>query len=136
MILSLEKLRRDYKLYRKKDQEIAARIDILLSYSKFELKYQEPTLQETKIKFITAFLTSMEISERTIQRWKKDYKERGPDGLGKLKATGRPPVAIRPRIRRVITAYRKMFRWGSEAIQAHLKLDHSYEVSRHKIEKL
>jgi transposase InsO family protein len=135
MILSLEKLRRDYKLYRKKDQEIAARIDILLSYSKFELKYQGPTLQETKVKFITAFLTSMEISERTIQRWKKDYKERGPDGLGKLKATGRPPVAIRPRIRRVITAYRKMFRWGSEAIQAHLEIDLNYIVSRHKIEK-
>ncbi len=40
MISSLEKLRKDYKLYRKKDQKIAARIDILLSYSKFELKYQ------------------------------------------------------------------------------------------------
>jgi transposase InsO family protein len=135
MILSLEKLRNDYKLFRKKDQEIAARIDILLSYSKFELKYQGAILQETKVKFITAFLTSMEISDRTIQRWKKDYTERGPDGLGKLKATGRPPVAIRPRIRRVITAYRKMFRWGSEAIQAHLKIDLDYEVSRHKIEK-
>jgi len=135
MILSLEKLRTDYKAYRKKDQEIAARVDILLSYSKFELKYQGPQDQETKEKFIRAFLTSMEISQRTIQRWKKDYKERGPDGLGKLKATGRPPVAIRPRIRKVITAYRKMFRWGSEAIQAHLKFDHNYEVTRHKIEK-
>lgn len=135
MILNLEKLRRDYKLYRKKDHEIAARVDILLSYSKFELKYQGPQNQETKEKFIRAFLTSMEISERTIQRWKKDYKEKGPDGLGKLKATGRPPVAIRPRIRRVIIAYRKMYRWGSEAIQAHLKIDLNYEVSRHKIEK-
>ncbi len=135
MILSLEKLRRDYKFYRKKDQEIAARIDILLSYSKFELKYQGPQDQETKMKFIRAFLTSMGISDRTIQRWKKDYKERGPDGLGKLKAMGRPPVAIRQRIRRVITAYRKMYRWGSEAIQAHLKVDLNYEVSRHKIEK-
>ena len=135
MILNLEKLREDYKLYRKKDQEVAARIDILLSYSKFELKYQGPTLQETKVKFITAFLTSMEVSDRTIQRWKKVYKDRGPDGLGKLKATGRPPVAIRPRIKRVISAYRKMFSWGSEAIQAHLKIDHNYEVSRHKIEK-
>ena len=47
MILSLEQLRRDYKVYRKKDQEVAARIDILLSYSKFELKYQGPELQET-----------------------------------------------------------------------------------------
>jgi transposase len=135
MILSLEKLRRDYKNYRKKDQEIAARIDILLSFSKFELKYQGPQQQETKIKFIKAFLTSMEISERTIQRWKKDYTQRGPDGLGKLKATGRPPVAIRPRIRRVITAYRKMYRWGSEVIQAHLIKDLEYTVSRHKIEK-
>ena len=135
MILNLEKLRRDYKLYRKKDQEIAARIDILLSYSKFELKYQGPLNQETKKKYITAFLTSMEISDRTIQRWKKDYTERGPDGLGKLKATGRPPVAIRPRIKRVITAYRKMYRWGSEAIQAHLRIDLDYKVSRHKVEK-
>jgi transposase len=135
MILNLEKLRRDYKTYRKKDQEIAARIDILLSYSKFELKYQGPQDQETKLKFIRAFLASMEISERTIQRWKKDYSERGSESLGKLRATGRPPVAIRRRIRRVITAYRKMFRWGSEAIQAHLKLDHNYIISRHKIEK-
>lgn len=135
MILSLENLRRDFKLYRKKDHEIAARIDILLSYSKFELKYQGPLNQETKVKYITAFLTSMEISERTIQRWKKDYKERGPEGLGKLQATGRPPVAIRRRIRKVITAYRKMFRWGAEVIQAHLKRDHHYEVSEHKIEK-
>lgn len=100
MILSLEKLRRDYKLYRKKDQEIAARIDILLSYSKFELKCQGSQNQEVKVKFTRAFLTSMEISERTIQRWKKDYKER-----------------------------------GSEAIQAHLRIDLEYVVSRHKIEK-
>jgi transposase InsO family protein len=135
MILSLEKLRKDHKIYRKKDEEIAARIDILLSYSKFELKYSGPILQETKVKYITAFLTSMKISERTILRWKQDYRERGPDGLGKSKATGRPPVAIRPRIRRVIEGYRKMFRWGSEVIQAHLKYDHNYDVSKHKIEK-
>jgi len=77
----------------------------------------------------------MKISDRTIQSWKKNYQELGADGLGKLKATGRPPVAIRPRILRIITAYRKMFRWGSEVIQAHLKYDHNYEVSRHKIEK-
>ena len=135
MILNLEKLRKDYKLYRKKDQEIAGRIDILLSYSKFELKYDGPLQQETKIKYISAFLTSMSISERTIQRWKKNYKERGANGLEKLKVTGRPPVEIRRRIKRIITAYRKMYRWGSEVIQAHLRLDHLYKVSRHKIEK-
>ena len=39
MILSLEKLRKDYKLYRKKDLEIIARINILLEFSKLELRY-------------------------------------------------------------------------------------------------
>lgn len=135
MILSLEQLRKDYKLYRKKNLEITARINILLSYSKLELKYDGDINKESKQLHIGSLLESLEISDRTIQRWKKDYRERGPDGLGKLKATGRPPVAIRPRIRRVIEAYRKMFRWGSEVIQAHLKHDHRYEVSRHKIEK-
>lgn len=135
MILSLEKLRKDYKIYRKKDLEITARINILLEFSKVELKYDGINNQARKKIECAAFFESMEISERTIQRWKKDYQERGPDGLGKLKATGRPPVAIRPRIRRVIKAYRKMFRWGSEVIQAHLKYDHNYDVSRHKIEK-
>lgn len=135
MILNLEKLRKDYKAYRKKDKEIAARINILIEFSKIELKHGEDINQNSKNLKVDAFLESMELSIRTIQRWKKDYIEKGPDGLGKLKATGRPPVAIRRRIRRVITAYRKMFRWGSEVIQAHLKHDHNYEVSRHKIEK-
>lgn len=135
MILNLEKLRKDYKAYRKKDKEIAARVNILIEYSKIELKHDGDANKNTKKLKIDAFLESMEIANRTIQRWKKDYIEKGADGLGKLKATGRPPVAIRRRIRRIITAYRKMFRWGSEVIQAHLKHDHNYEVSRHKIEK-
>lgn len=135
MILSLEKLRFDFKAYRKKNPEIAARIDILLSYSKFELKYDGDINLEAKNKHVAAFLTSMDMSDRTIQRWKKDYREKGADGLGKLKATGRPPVAIRPRIIRVVEAYRKMYRWGAEVIQAHLKHDHKYIVSEFKIEK-
>lgn len=135
MILNLEKLRKDSKLFRKKDAEIFMRINILLEYSKIEMKFDGEMNLNSKKLHITALLKSMEIADRTIQRWKKDYRERGPDGLGKLKATGRPPVAIRRRIRRVIEAYRKMFRWGSEVIQAHLKLDHDYIISRHKIEK-
>jgi transposase InsO family protein len=135
MILNLEKLRKDSKVFRKKDDEIFMRINILLEYSKIEMKYEGEISKNSKQLHITAFLKSMELSDRTIQRWKKDYNERGPDGLGKLKATGRPPVAIRPRIRRVITAYRKMYRWGSETIQAHLERDLDYIVSRHKIEK-
>jgi hypothetical protein len=64
---------------------------------------------------------------RSIQLDELRCNERGPDGLGKLKATGRRPVAIRPRIRRVITGYRKMYRWGAEVIQAHLEIDLNYK---------
>jgi len=39
MILNLEKLRRDSKLFRKKDAEIFMRINILLEYSKIEMKH-------------------------------------------------------------------------------------------------
>ena len=39
MILNLEKLRKDSKTYRKKDDEIFMRINILLEYSKIEMKY-------------------------------------------------------------------------------------------------
>jgi len=71
MILGLEKLRKNFKLYRKKDHEIAARLDLLLSYSKFEIKYDGDIHEEEKKKFITAFLTSMEVRDRKIQREKK-----------------------------------------------------------------
>jgi transposase len=139
MILSLEKLRKDYKLFRKKDEEIAARINILIELSKLELKASgygaDDIINPSKKLDILAFLKSMKVTERTIQRWKKDYTDRGAEGLGKLKATGRPPVAIRRRIQRIIEAYRKMYRWGSEVIQAHLLLDHDYKVSRFKVDK-
>jgi hypothetical protein len=68
MILSLEKLRLDFNKYRKLDLEISARLDILISITKYELKYGSDTEMETNKKFITAFLSSMDISDRTIQR--------------------------------------------------------------------
>jgi transposase len=141
MILSLEKLRKEEKVFRKKDLEISARLNILIELSKLELKsngYGGPSIDATdnsKRVHIVKFLKAVEVNERTIQRWKKDYKEKGAEGLGKLKATGRPPVAICRRIQRVIEAYRKMYRWGSETIQAHLLLDHNYKETRFKIDK-
>jgi transposase len=80
-------------------------------------------------------LTALEISDRTVQRWKAIYIEEGYLKLGKKLATGRPPVVIRKRIKRVIEAYRIMYRWGAEVIQAHLKLDHQYVTTKFKIER-
>ena len=138
MILSLEKLRKDYKLFRKKDLEITARLNILIELSKLELKsngYGNSSNDNSKRVHIEKFLKAVEVTDRTIQRWKLSYREKGAEGLGKLKGTGRPSVAIRRRIQRIIRAYRIMFRWGSEAIQAHLLHDHDYKVTRFKVDK-
>lgn len=136
MILSLEKLRVDYKAYRKKDPFIAEKLDILISITKFELTLAGEAQIEAKQKKINAFLAELELSERTLQRWKKVYKEEGgADGLGKKIASGRPPGEIPLNIQNIIKDYRSKFRWGSEVIQAHLKFDHNVKISRHKIDR-
>ena len=136
MILSLEKLRSDYKTYRKKDPFIAEKIDILISVTKFELNHSGEVFVEAKQKKINAFLVELELSDRTLQRWKKAYSEEGgAEGLGKKIASGRPPGEIPLNIQSIIKEYRSKFKWGSEVIQAHLKHDHGYDLSRHKIER-
>lgn len=136
MILSLEKLRVDYKTYRKKDPFIAEKIDILISITKFELHLAGEAQAEAKQKKINAFLAELELSERTLQRWKKAYSEEGgAEGLGKKIASGRPPGEIPLNIQNIIKNYRSKFKWGSEVIQAHLKHDHDFTVSRHKVER-
>jgi transposase InsO family protein len=136
MILSLEKLRVDYKTYRKKDPFIAEKIDILISITKFELTLAGEAQAEARQKKISAFLADMELSERTLQRWKKAYSEEGgAEGLGKKIASGRPPGEIPLNIQSIIKNYRSKYKWGSEVIQAHLKHDHDYTVSRHKVER-
>lgn len=136
MILNLEKLRADYKAYRKKDPLIAEKIDILISITKFDLEFSGEDQKQIKQKKVNAFLTGLELSERTLQRWKKSYSEEGgAEGLGKKIASGRPPGELPNRIKKLIRKYRAKFKWGSEVIQAHLKLDHDYDVSRHKIER-
>ena len=39
------------------------------------------------------------------------------------------------KIQKIIENYRIKYRWGSEVIQAHLKYDHNYKISRHKIDR-
>ena len=135
MYLSVEKLRSDYKNYRKKNPDIAIKLDILLSIAKFELEFAGPDLLEAKQKKINVFLSALDISERTLQRWIKAYMEEGADGLGKKIASGRPPGQLPDRIKKIIKKYRSKFKWGSEVIQAHLERDHHFKTSRHKIER-
>ena len=66
MILNLEKLRKDSKIYRKKDDEIFMRINILLEYSKIEMKYSGDINKNSKALYLTAFLKSMEFTENNL----------------------------------------------------------------------
>jgi transposase len=135
MSFSLEKLRSDYKAYRKSNPDIANKLDILLSITKIELELSGTDLVEAKQQKLKVFLTAIKLSERTLQRWKKAYAETGADGLGKKIASGRPPGQLPNHIKKLINKYRKKFKWGSEVIQAHLREDHQYATSRHKIER-
>lgn len=135
MYLSVEKLRSDYKAYRKVNAEIATKLDILISIAKFDLEYSGDDLKEAKQKKISIFLAALDLSERTLQRWKKAYAEEGADGLGKKIASGRPAGQLPNRIKKIIKKYRSKFKWGSEVIQAHLDRDYNFKVSRHKIER-
>lgn len=135
MILNLEKLRADYKDFRKIDADIASKIDILITITKFEMKYSGDQNMATKDKFIKEYLLGIKLSLRTLQRFKKYYIEEGAPGLGKKIASGRPPGELPNRIKKLIRKYRSKFKWGSEVLQAHLELDHDFKTSRHKIER-
>ena len=127
MYLNLEKLRKEYKVFRKKDPSIAERVDVLISITKLEMRHTG----EARSHQINAFLTSLNLSLRTIQRWKQIYRENGAACLGKKIASGRPPGELSLKIKRIIKRYRTNYRWGSEVIQAHLKFDHSQLISCH-----
>jgi transposase len=135
MSFSLEKLRSDYKTFRKTNPDIANKLDILLTITKIEMELSGIDLVEAKQQKLKAFLIAIKLSERTLQRWKKAYTEEGADGLGKKIASGRRPGQLPKHIKKLINKYRKKFKWGSEVIQAHLREDHQYKVSRHKIER-
>ena len=135
MFLNLEKLRKEFKEYRKIDDDISSKIDILITVTKFEMAYSGPDQAETKKKKFSDYLKGIQLSLRTLQRFKKNYIEGGPVALGKKIASGRPAGELPCKTKLIIENYREKYRWGSEVIQAHLKHDHNIEISRHKIER-
>ena len=76
MFLNLEKLRKEFKEYRKIDDDISSKIDILITVTKFEMAYSGPDQAETKKKKFSDYLKGIQLSLRTLQRFKKNYIER------------------------------------------------------------
>jgi len=135
MILNLEKLRKDYKTIRKENFQISERLNTLIEITKIELKHEGDLSKAGKRMAISALASAINISIRTIMRWKSFYNNSGTQGLIIEKAAGRNPNEIQSSVQLLISNYRKNYRWGSEVIQAHLFHDHQVELSRFKIDR-
>ena len=135
MILNLSDLRHDFKACYKKHQDVAKKIEILIEVTKIEISHQDKVHQAAKRLKISNILSEMSLSLRSLQRWKKNYRENGLVSLFPV-TRGHPEKRSLPcKTQELIWAYRENYRWGSEVIKAHLSKDHCIEVSRYKIDR-
>jgi transposase InsO family protein len=128
MDLKLEVLRQEVKLFRKKSERVVTRLLALIELTKFRQKWgqvSERDYERIAVKF--------EVSGRTLYRWEAAYNRGGAEALVPGKSPGRKPTVIRGHTAKKIREWRKLYNWGAEVIQAHLKLDHGTELTRHKI---
>jgi transposase len=130
MDLRLEVLRKEVKLFRKKSPRVLVRLLALIELTKFRQKHVQ--LGESDYERLAQRL---DISGRTLYRWEAAYKRGGVEALVPRKAPGRIAVAIRGHTAKKITEMRKLYNWGAEVIQAHLKLDYGIRISRYRINR-
>ncbi|MFT6632128.1 MAG: transposase [Bacteriovoracaceae bacterium] len=135
MILNLSQLRADFKAVYKENWKLSRKLEILIEATKIDFKYQHIDNLTGKKIALSAVLNSGNISLRTLQRWKKLYKENGLDGVRAKPRGHKIQEQLTNQIKDKIQYYRRNFRWGSEVIQAHLVRDEGHEVTRYKIER-
>lgn len=133
MNLKLTKLRSEYKLIYKKNPDTALRLSALIEFAKIENNTKDIRYKSGKRMQVLALCQGLDISERTLYRWKSAYLKRGIFGLTKKKSKGRPANEVSETEKQHIFAMRTKFRWGAEVIQAHLKHEYGIELTRHKI---
>jgi transposase len=128
--LNLQVLRHEVKHFGKKSPRLQHRLLALIELTKFREKWRcvtERDMERIGLRF--------EVSARTLFRWEAAYKKNGITGLTPRKSPGRCPNPIRGHVAKKIREMRKLFNWGAEVIQAHLKHDHDIQVSRYKINR-
>lgn len=130
MNLKLDVLRKEVKQFRKNSPRVLKRFLALIELTKFRQKYGR--VRESEYEQIAG---RFETSGRSLYRWEATYKSGGAEALIPGRACGRKPAAIRGHTAKKITEMRKLYNWGAEVIQAHLKFDHGVELSRHKINR-
>ena len=135
MELTLTNLKRDYKLIKKVDFKVSHRVLALVEFLKIENYYaRRHHLHSKKIKLI-ALCEGIGISLRTLYRWRKSYFKKGIAGLSIKRIRGRKASSLTTSSVIFITEMRTRYRWGSEVIQAHLRIDHEIFLTRYKIER-
>jgi len=135
MDLTLSNLRSDYKLIHKIHPITAMRISILIEFVKIENQCRYPDLKKAKRIKILALCRGIDISLRTLYRWRAAYIKGGFVALTKRKAPGKKALELTDVEKFLIREMREKYRWGSEVIQAHLLRDHSVKLSKYRIER-
>lgn len=135
MELNLSNLKRDYKQIRSVDFNIAHKLLGLVELVKINHYYaRSKHLHSKKIKLL-ALCEGVGIDLRTLYRWRAAYIKKGIVGLATKKKRGREATPLLDRATELISEMRARFRWGSEVMQAHLRMDHSIFLTRYKIEQ-
>ena len=130
MDLKLTALRQEVKQFRKNMPRVAIRLLALIELTKF--RQQHGRASEADHERLSARL---EISARTLYRWVALYEKGGAEALIPGCSTGRPAGHVRGYTAAKIREMRKLYNWGAEVIQAHLKYDHGVNLTRHKINR-
>lgn len=135
MELILLNLRKDYQLIRKVNPDIALRLAALIEYKKIENEFRLPGQAKGKKIKIIALCQGLDISLRTLYRWRKAYLINGIVGLTRRKAPGKRAEELTSVQKFLVEEMRKKYKWGSLVISVHLEKDHSEKVSRYRIER-
>lgn len=135
MDLTLSNLRSDYKLIYKVQPNTAMRIACLVEYVKICSQYPQVELKAGKRLKLLALCQGLDISIRTLYRWRASYIKEGFVGLTFKKGVGRKATELSEVQKFLITEMRQKYRWGSEVMQAHLRFDHSISLSKYRIER-
>lgn len=130
MDLKLQTLRQEVKQFGKNSKRMTQRFLALIELTKFKKKHG--CVKETDYESLA---DRFEISGRTLYRWESAYKRGGAVALVPIKAPGRKPRPIRGHTATKIARMRKLYNWGAEVIQAHLKFDHGITRSQYEINR-
>jgi len=130
MDLKLTLLRLEVKQFGRNQPRVLERLLALIELTKFRQRYGRAREADYEL-----LALRMGLSARTLYRWEAAYKLRGVGGLKPNRACGRKPDSIRGYTAQKITQMRKLYNWGAEVIQAHLRHDHDVHLSRHAIHR-